>query len=40
MGQGRDGVQTFDPFDLVSHHFGNHAPVTDKDHFFQSVLAL
>src|SRR6202022_4477701 len=40
MSQCRDGVQTFDPLDLVSHRFGNHASVTDKDNFFQSVLAL
>jgi len=33
-------VQTFDPLDLFSYRFGNHASVTDKDNFFQSVLAL
>src|SRR5260370_14972288 len=40
MGQCRDGMQTFDPLDLFSDRFGNHASVTDKDNFFQSVLAL
>jgi hypothetical protein len=33
-------VQTFVPLILFSHRFGNHATVTDKDNFFQSVLAL
>src|SRR5208283_4514815 len=40
MGQGRDGVQTFDPLDLFSHRFGNHPTVADKDNFFQAVEAL
>src|SRR5258708_8787300 len=40
MGQCRDGVQTFEPLDLVNDRFGNHPTVADKDNFFQSVLAL
>jgi len=40
MGQCRDGVQTFEPLDLVSYRFGNHPTVANKDNFFQSVLAL
>jgi hypothetical protein len=33
-------VQTFDPLDLFSHNFGNHATVADEDYFFQAVEAL
>ena len=40
MGQGRDGVQAFGAFDLVSYRLGHHAPAAHKDELFQPVLAL